>query len=35
MSRDVALTKRCGNAPKKLAILKELRIYLKPKMKKV
>jgi len=33
-SRDVVLTKRCGNAPKKLAILKHLQTHFQAKHEK-
>jgi len=34
MLRDVVLTKRCGNAPKKLAILKQLQTHFNAKLQK-
>jgi len=33
-TRDVVLTKRCGNARKKLAILKQLQTHFKAKLEK-
>jgi len=33
-SRDVVLTKRCGNAPKKLVILKQFQTHFKAKPEK-
>jgi len=35
VARDIVLQKRCGNAPKKLAILKQLHTHLKQNTKKV